>query len=528
MGVPRFFYWICKKFPYVNKEYKNNKNDKKIDNLCIDMNGTFHPVSQRVYKENPIISKENNKKCYKEIWKEIINIVDFIKPTKRIILCVDGIAPRSKMIQQRQRRYKNGGVSTNEGKFNSTHITPGTEWMYGLCKFINNEIKKYIVGKNINIIFSNERCPGEGEHKIINYMRMYRNKRESWCVHGLDADLVMLLLATHIPNVYIMRDQTRGEIFTRSLVNVYTLRKELLSELNGNLREMMSEHNCRLITDFIFICFLIGNDFLPHIPSLEIIEGGMETLIYTYNHHVKRNGYILQKHPSHKLNKRSFFYFISELSRGEYRSIVSKGFNSRYQSDPVFTNNTFEKNGRRHLNFKKYRMDYYKKKFSSNINKIVDDYINGLDWIIKYYTEGLSCWNWYYPHFHAPLLSDISDNLRNYKEKKWAESKSVSPYVQLLTVLPPQKSYLLPNQFRKMFENKERYPEEYKIDYTGTFREWEGIVKLPFIDIKIVGEECNRIMENVKDSVILERCKIDRTRDYIFKNDRVLNCKIDI
>lgn len=116
----------------------------------------------------------------------------------------DGVAPRAKMNQQRMRRFKAAAevdqeeVMYNELKeqfesegrsipppkthWDSNVITPGTPFFDNLTRalryYINQKMSTDPSWRGLKVILSDASCPGEGEHKIMQYIRSQRTYPE--------------------------------------------------------------------------------------------------------------------------------------------------------------------------------------------------------------------------------------------------------------------------------------------------------------------------------------------------------------
>ncbi|TXG48673.1 hypothetical protein EZV62_024548 [Acer yangbiense] len=315
MGIPSFYRWVTERYPKCVVSAREdsavdttrpNPNGLEFDNLYLDLNGIIHPC----FHPQGLPAPKTHEEVFEAIYKYIDRIFSIIRPRKLLFLAIDGVAPRAKMNQQRSRRFKaakdasDNALGTErlrkaielEGKpsenlLDSNVITPGTEFMdllsSALRYYIHLRMNDNLGWRVIKVVLSDASVPGEGEHKIMSYIRLQRNMpgydpNTRHCLYGLDADLIMLALATHEIHFSVLRE----------FVNIWILREYLAYDMKipSSTVEANSE---RLIDDFVFMCLFVGNDFLPQIPSLEISEGAINLLMRIYSKEFsERGGYL--------------------------------------------------------------------------------------------------------------------------------------------------------------------------------------------------------------------------------------------
>lgn len=67
------------------------------------------------------------------------------------------------------------------------------------------------------------------------------------------------------------------------LIHISLLREYFMLEYRPLAQKMRMKFDIeRIIDDFIFFCFFIGNDFLPNLSALDLAEGSLDKLIEFY------------------------------------------------------------------------------------------------------------------------------------------------------------------------------------------------------------------------------------------------------
>jgi 5'-3' exonuclease len=559
MGVPSYFSHIVRDYGQIIKKLLSLPH---IDNLYMDCNSLIYDA----VKNSPTYDKTRKKEYEKELINMVCKKIDFyvesLKPRKRVFIAFDGVAPVAKLSQQRDRRYKSWYTAQLQREFegkaykdawNTSSITPGTDFM----KELNETVMNYYMAKNqamelgSEFIVSSSSEVGEGEHKIFEYMRKYPEYHNPpdmvTLVYGLDADLIMLTLNhLHItPNLYLFREtpefiksiDSTLDANTDYLLDIPELAASIVkyihnygetpktrqtpltgeydkigvqinSNINNEDKSKLNEISTNRIKDYIFICFLLGNDFLPHFPALNIRTVGIDVMLNVYRETIGKtdtfliNGTNIQwgnfyKMIKHIADKEDELLMDEHKKRDKFAKRFGSGSGSSRSTSSGFgraenTMNAFSgRNGKNQFTSSKneiliendvigdgvqcmddllllpmkersiekyinpfqrdWEYRYYKALFDIEITderkkQICVNYLEGLEWTFYYYIKGCIDWRWCYNYHYAPLFKDLVKYIPQMSIQFIVPKpqQSIEDIVQLCYVLPRENLNLLP------------------------------------------------------------------------------------
>lgn len=430
-----------------------------------------------------------------------------------------------------------------------------------LCDYYSNPdlLKRLDCSPSLTITVSTSNEAGEGEHKIFHYIRNHPHKhqKETTVIYGLDADLIVLCL-NHLNygKLYLYRETPEFvkhfsdlEPNQSYVLNIQQLSRAIIAEMIGMTptNETNETDSILRMYDYILLTFMLGNDFLPHFPNICLRTRGMDILISTYQSLFGR-GKKMNRHTlctvkkGLQINWPTFRKFIELLAKREHDDWIEE-YRIREKWERIsFKVDTKDIDGNpirvpclddtheldqsqlkdtglshllhlpvKHRQIEKYirptyigwQRRYYEtlhgfQHHPTSIQQCCLNYLQGLEWVLKYYSQQCPDWRWCYRYHYPPLLEDLYVYTPGFQQQLIQSdlyneaNHPVSPLVQLMYVLPKSSHHLLPDSIRDALHKKSNskllklYPTNVEFQWAFCRYFWECHIHLPQIDINIL------------------------------------------
>jgi 5'-3' exonuclease len=392
---------------------------------------------------------------------------------KEVFIAVDGVVPMAKIRQQRLRRFKapwwaaqerEAGVRAAE-TWDTNAITPGTEFMEKLSIALRGLCSARGAGWSVSAADE----PGEGEQKLMAWIRALGPQAlagKEVVVYGLDADLIVLSLlglarsAPQVASWCLLRELAEFERDGRAGVFGALDIKELLRILVPSGGSMPAAD---YMLEYVCAMSFLGNDFLPHSLTVKMRDEG----------HDKMRAALQQLHatgarlvsPGGQVQTRAAAAFVAAWAAAE-EGMLAEAIEHKYKmrQPPPRTdaeramvrvqNLPFEwreecaiatvatgigSAGGRVTLTADWREVYYRRWLRGAAPAAaVRIYVEGLQWILDYYTGRPVSYAWQYPWNLPPLWADLQRGLEEGAEEGQAPPATtpVAPQEQLAMVLP--------------------------------------------------------------------------------------------
>ena len=365
------------------------------NNLYIDLNACLHNISYLVSSKYELFMRLEH---------FIMNIIQIVNPTDKIIFASDGPAPMAKLLLQRSRRLDMSRKSINT-ETTSLNFTPGTIFMNELNKNLIKLIEKIKTLYKVEVILMLD-GPNEAEIKVKQYIykSVAKNDKHTHCVVSNDADVIVLSMnLENIHNVFVMHKTSQ---------NV-----EIIS-LGVLLNEHTDKFGCsrRPGHDFTVLNVMLGNDYIPKVNFVDFPKLWKSYKAVLRNN---KNGLVTN---DNKISNIFLIDLMVELMSNTPNHLVNKFEITQYN------------------------------------NGLYDNYIEGLLWCMHLYDTGeCNMYDYTYKFFEAPHPMGIMLSLQRkskFMQVIGNDSQPICKELYGLLLIPKCAKHLLDNKYYKLLDSK--------------------------------------------------------------------------
>ena len=231
-------------------------------------------------------------------------------------------------------------------------------------------------------------------------------------------------------HIYIFRDTPEflksKLIFQNSANCIHFLD---INKLADSIQTEMScgAKNDRRVYDYVFMSYLLGNDFLPHFPALNIRTHGMGLLLDVYRLKIGNFHDRFFVDEKNRIDWKNVKLFIYELMKYEKDFLIKEYMHrDQYYKNKLKQKKMDEEERINNLPLfyraeelyicpgqEEWECRYYKSLFdmdrvnNNNVKNVCVNYLEGLEWVHYYYTTGCLHWKWRYNYHYPPLFMDL-------------------------------------------------------------------------------------------------------------------------
>jgi len=249
---------------------------------------------------------------------------------------------------------------------------------------------------------------------------------------------------------------------------------------------------------------------MPHVPSIDIRSDGIDTIMMCY---VKTYEYLhtnlIKFKKNIKINMGFLEIFLHYLKYTELEGLFTRTHNTKKYKHCMSSDSCaielWELDNLMNVEIKDpirigsigWKQRYYEHYFGTYTirDELCKNYLDILWWATQYYFIGCPAWNFQYNYLYAPYISDVatyvSEHAYDLNNIIFDMGNPLTPLEQLLAIVPPKMSQLLPISYRPLTTSKQSpiikyYPVDFEIDMLGFDLLWLCIPIIPTIETELI------------------------------------------